>query len=145
MKKQFLLVLLVWAAGATAQTVQQNLWATNGTVRTVVRNGNTIYLGGSFSKVGPNTGGGAGLNISSDTTDGTFPAVTGEVKAVVSDGNGGWYIGGDFTAVGGVARSRIAHIKPDKSLDLTWSPFMSVAVLTRLADRLAIPSPRWTR
>ncbi len=34
----------------------------------------------------------------------------GSVSAAASDGNGGWYIGGDFTKVGTQARHQLAHI-----------------------------------
>ena len=39
------------------------------------------------------------------------------MEAVISDGNGGWYIGGSFTYVNGIARNKLAHIKPDGTLD----------------------------
>ena len=38
------------------------------------------------------------------------------------DGSGGVYIGGDFTAVNGVARKRLAHLNADRSLDMSWNP-----------------------
>ncbi len=61
-----MLVLLViaglvsWPVPATAATPQPEIrtdtWVTNGTVSTVVQSGNTIYLGGDFTYVGPTTG-----------------------------------------------------------------------------------------
>lgn len=39
----------------------------------------------------------------------------------VADGNGGWFIGGDFTAVGGLPRSSLAHILRDGSVS-AWAP-----------------------
>src|SRR5438093_9105113 len=36
-----------------AQSVDPNLWVTNGPVYSIVRDGGTIYIGGSFSRVGP--------------------------------------------------------------------------------------------
>ncbi|MBY0434001.1 MAG: hypothetical protein K2U26_07825, partial [Cyclobacteriaceae bacterium] len=121
---QFLAVFifLISTDFAQGQVVQENLWATNGQVSSVAKDGNTIYLGGTFTTVGPATGGGTGLDISSGTTDGSFPRVDGTVKAVIPDGTGGWFIGGGFTAVGNVPRSNIAHIKSDKTVDLSWDP-----------------------
>ncbi|HET9233879.1 MAG TPA: hypothetical protein VFP10_07050, partial [Candidatus Eisenbacteria bacterium] len=43
---------------ALAQTVDPNLWVTNGPVSSVVHDGGTIYIGGNFTRVGPATGGG---------------------------------------------------------------------------------------
>ena len=49
-----------WLPGvASAQTVDEKLWSTNGLVNSVVRSGDKIYVGGAFSQVGPSTGGGA--------------------------------------------------------------------------------------
>jgi len=47
--------------------------------------------------------------------------VSGTVYATIPDGSGGWYIGGDFTSVGGVTRRRIAHILSDGTVG-SWNP-----------------------
>jgi arylsulfatase A-like enzyme len=49
------------------------------------------------------------------------------VKAIVPDGAGGWYVGGDFTTVrdgSGTehAHTDLVHIKSDKSVDNLWRP-----------------------
>jgi hypothetical protein len=49
-----------------------------------------------------------------------WPYVEGEVEAAVPDGQGGWYVGGDLTRVGGEARGRLAHLRGDRSLDPDW-------------------------
>ena len=77
-------------------------WVTNGTVETIVRSGNTIYLGGAFTRVGPRTGGGAALDVVTGFADPAFPDVDGIVDTVAPDGSGGWYIGGALSFVGGV-------------------------------------------
>lgn len=66
--------------------------------------------------VGRYTGGGGVLNQQALPSN-DVSQVEGVVRAVVSDGRGGWYIGGLFSAVGGVARQNLAHINPDGSLD----------------------------
>src|SRR6185503_15272958 len=43
-----------------------------------------------------------------------FPAVEGTVNAALSDGTGGWYLGGEFESVGGVARHNLAHLRADQ-------------------------------
>jgi len=112
---------LLSAGGAFAQAIDGNLWVTNGTVNAVVRDGNTLYIGGAFTLVGPVTGGGVPIDASSGAPESGFPKVEGYVSAVVPDGAGGWYIGGGFTAVGGIPRANIAHILADKSVS-GWSP-----------------------
>ncbi len=55
-----------------------------------------------------------------------------EVFASVSDGNGGWYIGGDFTLVGDSSRYRLAHI--DQNGFVTgWNLNLSVGTVHSLA------------
>src|SRR4051794_4707599 len=49
--------MLFPAHPACAQPADQHLWVTNGSVFSVVRAGGTIYLGGTFTQVGPATGG----------------------------------------------------------------------------------------
>src|SRR5262249_59661175 len=73
-----------------------------------------------FLHVAPATGGGAPL----DGVTGTplfVPRVLGAVNAVVPDGAGGWYLGGSFTSVGGVARSNLARILSANTV-AAWDP-----------------------
>lgn len=44
------------------------------------------------------------------------------VGAVVPDGRGGWYIGGRFWRVGGLARTNVAHLDRDGHVDRSWHP-----------------------
>ncbi|HPI40435.1 MAG TPA: fibronectin type III domain-containing protein [Pseudobdellovibrionaceae bacterium] len=104
--------------------VTPELWTTNGTVLSILRSGDNIYLGGNFTQVGPWSGGFAPV----DTTTGAVSwgsqkaRVAGSVFISISDGAGGHYIGGSFTAVGGIARNNVAHILSDGSLDLNFNP-----------------------
>ncbi|HET7226184.1 MAG TPA: T9SS type A sorting domain-containing protein [Candidatus Eisenbacteria bacterium] len=47
--------------------------------------------------------------------------MAGYVYRVAGDGHGGWFLAGNFTAVGGVARYCFAHILPDGSI-AAWNP-----------------------
>jgi hypothetical protein len=102
--------------------VDTNMWVANGGVLSFVKSNNTIYLGGNFTYVGPNTGNGVPVNTTTGEALSSFPKVSGSVFASVADGSGGWYIGGSFTSVGGIARNRLAHILADSTLDPNWNP-----------------------
>src|SRR5262249_45983869 len=47
--------------------------------------------------------------------------VNGGVYAQVSDGSGGWYIGGHFSSVRGILRNNLAHIDASGNV-LAWNP-----------------------
>lgn len=49
------------------------------------------------------------------------PTANDECYAVVSDGSGGWYVGGAFTTIGGVAKLRLAHILSNGDVDTAFS------------------------
>ncbi|MGE5176425.1 MAG: hypothetical protein ACM3JJ_08625, partial [Hyphomicrobiales bacterium] len=124
-----MLFLLFLPRPACAQTIDDGFWVTNGPVNTVVRDGRTIYIGGKFTRVSPASGCGVPLDASSGAPLTSFPMVTGgEILAVVPDGAGGWYIGGLFESVGGVARSNLAHIASDLSVS-PWNPGCDSLVL----------------
>jgi hypothetical protein len=117
----FLLFPLLLPAPVRSQAPDSTFGGTDGTVRAIVRSGNTIYLGGDFTHLQPNTGGGGVLNA----TDGQLvhnPRIDGSVRASVPDGNGGWYIGGQFTRVQGWAKSGLVHLRPDGTPDKAWNP-----------------------
>jgi hypothetical protein len=107
---------------ASAQVVNSNLWGINyANVTAMARSGNTLYVGGAFSQVGPNTGSGIPLHYGRGAPAESYAKVNGEILAAVSDGSGGWFIGGDFTAVGGLPRLHLAHVLADGEV-AEWSP-----------------------
>ncbi|MBI3857720.1 MAG: hypothetical protein HY293_18720, partial [Planctomycetes bacterium] len=98
-------------------------WSTNGSVNAIVPGvAGVVYVGGSFSKVGVNSGGGASVSATTGAPDVTIPTIGGAVTAVSDDGAGGWFIGGTFMSVGSTTRHHIAHLLPGGALDLTWNP-----------------------
>lgn len=115
------LALGLAAATATAQTVRTDFYITNGQVTGQVLRGNTLYVGGSFSFVGPVTGAGVPIDPVTAAPAPNFPRVNGTVMAAVPDGSGGWFIGGQFTAVGATARNNLAHVLADQSV-AAWNP-----------------------
>src|SRR5215472_13376659 len=118
-------------AGSTQTTLTLKVastapFVTNGTVRAMVRSGNALYVGGDFTQIGPPTGPGVMLDVSTGTKPGfaAWPPVNGIVYGVVADpaNPGGFYIGGNFTQVGTVALNGIARIFPNGRPDPSWNP-----------------------
>ncbi len=100
-------------ASADPAAVPAESWVTNGTVHAVRQVGNRIYVGGSFTQAGPNTGFGVALDLSTGVWAQAFPKINGIVLTAVPDREGGFYIGGDFTRVGDKSRHNGARIVPD--------------------------------
>ena len=113
---------------------QEDFWVTNGVVYSSVTDGSTIYIGGDFQYVGPHTGQGVAIDTVTGIVDSALPKIDGYVYVVVADGAGGWYIGGSFANVGGQARSNLAHIKADKTLDTAFNPNPDSTVQCLLLD-----------
>ena len=115
-----------------APTGPPRLMETNGTVNAMVLNGTTLYVGGNFTYVGAATGSGATINTSNGAISSTVTTIlnmASQILAAAPDGSGGWYIGGTFLTIGGVARNRIARINADGSLN-AWNPNASAQVTT---------------
>lgn len=98
-----------------------NLWGANGNVVGIARSGNTLYIAGAFRSVGENSGGFVPIDARTGEALRPFPKVAGFVYAIVPDGLGGWYLGGEFTAVAGKLRSCLAQIRADGSVS-DWNP-----------------------
>jgi hypothetical protein len=122
MTRLLLLVLMTFLVpAASAQVLRDALWVTNGGVYASTVVGNTLYLGGTFSRVGPATG---GLMPVLATTGVPLQApllVDGTIKAIVSDGAGGFYVGGLFRHINGLARNSLARISADGTVR-AWDP-----------------------
>src|SRR6185503_17423578 len=103
-------------APGVAQPPPAALWLANGTVQATALVGDTLYIGGNFSYVGPRNGGAGLLDATTGDPVAVWPAVNGDVYCTIPDGSGGWYIGGIFTTVGGLPRDNIAHVLPNGSV-----------------------------
>ena len=95
-----------------------------------VTSSNTMFVGGNFNRAGQCFGNGKVVNATTAVdTFSNFPAISGTVFTAIPDGSDGWYIGGDFTLVGGTPRNRLAHI--DSSGNLTsWNPDANDTVMS---------------
>ena len=111
---------IAWAR--PADEPWENFLATDGLVYAIAETNNVLYLGGTFTSVGLLTGGGVPVSVATGAAEATYPKVNGYVNAVVSDGQGGWFVGGAFTRVGGQPRTNLAHIRSNRTVDPGWRP-----------------------
>jgi len=70
------------------QTISSDLWVTDAQVATTAISGNTLYIGGWFTHVGPPTGGGTTIDATNGNLILSSAKVLGAVHAAVSDGSG---------------------------------------------------------
>ena len=131
MKRLALIVALLAALPATAHAAVQ-LPVVDGYVGPLLRDGDTLYVGGAFSMMGRASGPLATFSAADGSVRRTFTQIAGhpvtgvsapwntpmiDVRALVADGAGGWYVGGRFGKVAGAPRSSLAHVRADGSLD----------------------------
>ena len=106
----------------------------DGSVDAVAHADGHTYLGGAFGSQRAATGAGVVVAAGGDgaVAPASFPHVEGTVSAAIPDGAGGWYVGGRFTRVGGIARHNLARITVTGAVDPGWRP-VADAVVTDLA------------
>ncbi|HKQ57804.1 MAG TPA: Ig-like domain repeat protein, partial [Candidatus Eisenbacteria bacterium] len=113
---------------ARAYDIRPDLWIADGTVNASLVHGNNLYLGGTFAYVGPLTGPAVPIDGATGALVGNFPRFDANypdqptINAIIPDGAGGWYVGGYFHTVGGVARNHLAHITASNTLDASFTP-----------------------
>lgn len=123
-----LLLICLSATGAVPASASITPWSANGTVLAMARSGQTVYIGGTFTTVGPPTGSGMAVSAASGEPIGPSPRIAGFVYAVVPDGVGGWYVGGAITGIAGRPCGNLAHVLSDGSVE-AWSPVLDGPVL----------------
>lgn len=118
-----LLMAVALCGRSQAQDVDSRLWSVNpwGSISAVARAGDRLYVGGYFFSVGPATGGGVPVDLATGQPVGPYPKIAGVVNAAISDGHGGWYVGGDFAGAYGQPRRNLAHLLADGRL-ADWAP-----------------------
>jgi hypothetical protein len=120
----FLFLFIIWLQQAAAQTPTNYGWQVGYgySVGATLVKGDTMYIGGDFDYVGHYTGSLVEADLSGAGKINTpWPVVNGVIRAMISDGSGGWFIGGDFTLVNGYTRKGLAHITAAKQIDLSWN------------------------
>ena len=123
-----IVAVLVLTAGlsrvlaAPASVPEQRFWVPDNGVDAIVARTDVVYLGGAFTHVGPFTGGFTSLDAAGGAADYGMPKFHGIVKAILSDGAGGWFVGGLFRKVGDHSLTNLAHIRSDRTVEVNWSP-----------------------
>jgi len=119
-------VFAVWigapALAGLASKPTANMPVVDGWVQAIAERDGTVYIGGKFARIGPWSGGGALVNANTGDIIEDFPKFNGVVWAAVTDGAGGYFIAGDFTEVGAVARSGFVHVTSQRKVDASWNP-----------------------
>ncbi len=83
---------------------------------------NLLYIGGFFDKINPFKSQGAYFDSGFTELDRKWPVVDyGDIYSIVSDSQGGYYIGGSFGTVGDSLRPRLAHIDSNGKVT-KWNP-----------------------
>ncbi|TCC27161.1 fibronectin type III domain-containing protein [Kribbella speibonae] len=126
--------------GSALSSVQQTTWQTNASVNTLAVAGNLVFAGGLFTRVRP-PGKARGVGDVArkyfavfDRTTGVptrfAPQVNGQVWSVATSPDGRRVvIGGDFTVVDGVPRSRVAMFDvASGKLVAGWDPVVNYRV-----------------
>ncbi|MDI6910831.1 hypothetical protein [Nocardioides sp.] len=91
-------------------------------IEQLVRAGDRVYAHGWFSTVGRYAGPGAVLDAATGSGVASPAIADGQVSVALADGSGGWYLGGDFTRIGGHPAGGLAHVLADGSLDTGFLP-----------------------
>ncbi len=115
---------IVYAVGGISDNPDENFPQTNGRVRTIVRDDDTLYIGGSFTEVNGESRNRIARILPDGTVDPNFdPNAGSTVQALALDTeNDLIYAGGDFTTIGGESRNRIAAINLTDGTATDWNP-----------------------
>lgn len=109
-------------------------------VHQVLRVGDRVYAQGYFRNVGRYAGPGQVLSVADGALQESPRIADGQVSVAVGDGAGGWYLGGDFTRIGGHAAGGIAHVLHGGELDTDFLPVADhlVSAMELVGDTLYV-------
>ncbi|MDF1760920.1 MAG: hypothetical protein P1U40_10325 [Coxiellaceae bacterium] len=127
-------------AGTQLSLIPSDIMPDNGVVAAAEDKPNhALYLGGHFSGVYKKTGGGAVFDDQGHLGS-HVPVFKGLVRTSVSDGRGGFYVGGTFNNIGTTGIKYLAHIKADGSVDTQFHAAISSGVnqLSRVGNKLYV-------
>lgn len=122
------LVLAAYNQAAHAQHTNSSHvnFVINGPVNTAVRIGNTLYIGGSFSRIAPSSNGlGSMVAVNPATgqiVTGRVPVIDDTINALLPDGSGGYYVGGFFEKVNGSNQANLIRVNAAGQRITTFNP-----------------------
>ena len=102
---------------ALSLTADNSVWGTNDRVMEIEDFGNRALIGGGFDYVGPTVGHSMLVDPTTGAAIETPKMTSDNVNAVLADGSGGYYLGGEFTLVDGASKTRVAHILANGKID----------------------------
>jgi hypothetical protein len=98
-------------------------FVTNGGVTTTLVDGNTLYLGGSFTYVGQRSGGFALVSADTGAWNKSLPQTAGgAIFTIIPDGGGGYFVGGDLRAADSMRLRGLAHLTAAGAWDPKFAP-----------------------
>jgi len=117
-----------------AQQMMDNLWVpVGGSIYAVRRYGDELFIGGTFNGIGYPSGCYTRINeLDASTRKNSFRFPLGEVHTMVSDQQGGVYIGGSFFLGQLSPYKNLVHIRADGSLDSLFKPAPNLLVRSLL-------------
>ncbi|MDR0792543.1 MAG: T9SS type A sorting domain-containing protein [Chitinophagaceae bacterium] len=130
-KKIFILILpfifcLMAFQVANAQTQVSPKYSVDRSVTSLLSKGDTLIVAGTFSNVGIYTGGGALFKDTSDKPNTNLPKIIGTVYCSTPDGNGGFYIYGNYRReLETISEYRIEHILSDYTFESGFTIFVT--------------------
>lgn len=103
--------------GPAPRSAPAGALVTDGPIHDLVRRGDTTYVRGQFHKIGSYSGPAVGLDSTTGARVPSTPVLDGQVSTAISDGAGGFYVGGEFTRAGDDRRHGVVHLRADGSVD----------------------------
>lgn len=136
MSRRFLSIILLLVApiahaSGDPQPDPIDFWQVDGEVRAMQLVGSTLYIGGGFKRVYPPTGSAVPFDLRTGLPLPGFPRIRDGVFAIVSDGVGGWYLGGAFASAGEKPIANLAHVRQNLTV-VDWSVSLP-SIVTALA------------
>ncbi|HEU4322281.1 MAG TPA: hypothetical protein VFS21_03945 [Roseiflexaceae bacterium] len=107
-----------------ARIMPRMQWASEeplGSQAVFARAGSTLYMGGKLPGLGDSNAFGLVDHATGQPIYG-LPPLAGTVWASVSDGQGGWFVRGEFAVVSAPGFANLVRIKADRTLDTAWNP-----------------------
>jgi hypothetical protein len=117
-----LVTLVVRNSFAQSETHRLTAPVTDYAVYDIQHSNGYSLLKGYFYQAGAYSGSVVSVDGADGTEDLTWPAISGEVYAVIPDGSGGYYAGGAIRGVNNEDVGNLIHIRADKTLDRSFLP-----------------------